>query len=426
MVANTDRDWPHHRGVPRVVVIGAGPAGLIAAERLAERGVSPVIIEGSRSPARKFLIAGRGGLNLTHVGTVEQLCLHFGSEQSWLRPYLAGFDVDALRSWADGLGAETFIGTSGRVFPRALKATGLVRAWLTRLERLGVTSMLRTRLVGIGPGRLLRLDGPDGVCELRPDAVILAMGGASWPRLGSDGAWVPMLREMDVAVRTLRPANVGMLVPWSELARVRLQGIPLKNLAARAGDAAARGELVLTGYGVEGQLVYALGRALREELEANGTATLRLDLKPDLTLAQVEARLARPRGSRSFSTWLTGSLRLPAIVSFLLRELGHGPELGAAELARAIKDLPVPVTGTRPIAEAISSAGGVALAELDERLMLRRVPGLFVAGEMLDWEAPTGGYLLQACFSTGVAAAEGVLAWLTAPAGSCRYGPSSP
>lgn len=426
MVANTDRDWLPDGEQPFVAVIGAGPAGLIAAEQLALQGIRTVVVDGSAMPARKLLIAGRGGLNLTHDGDIEQLLRHYGDEACWLKPHLAAFDGTALRNWADRLGAETFVGTSGRIFPKALKATGLVRAWLIHLNRLGVTLKLRTRLVGIDDAGDLRLRGPAGEMAWRPAATILALGGASWPRLGSDGAWTDLLVKLGIQVHPLLAANVGMLVPWSEVARQRFQGMPLKNLKASAAGQTARGELVLTPYGVEGQLIYALGRSLRAQIAADGQACLRLDLKPDRTLEDIQARLSRPRGSLSWPTWLARSLRLPPGVPVLLREHGLSPSSTPSQLASAIKDLPLTVTGTRPIAEAISSAGGVALGEVDQRLMLRKRPGIFLAGEMLDWEAPTGGYLLQACFATGAAAASGVLDWLKEPARSCRHARSSP
>ena len=398
----------------------------MAAERLAQHGLAPVVIEGSRTPGRKFLVAGRGGLNLTHVGDPDQLLRHYGPERQWLAPHLHAFDGAALREWADQLGAETFVGSSGRVFPKALKATGLLRAWLARLDQSGVTLMLRTRFIGWTSTGGIKLQGPDGPAEMQADACVLALGGASWPRLGSDGAWAAAVRAQGVAVRAFQPANGGMLVPWSEVARARFQGLPLKNLQAFVGDEQARGELMLTEYGLEGQLVYALGRALRAQLDAQGHGLLHLDLKPDLTREQIEARLAVPRGSLSWSNWLTKRLRVPPPVPTLLREGGIVPSSSTAELAGAIKRLPLRIVGTRPIAEAISTAGGVELAEVDKQLMLRKHPGVFVAGEMLDWEAPTGGYLLQASFATGAAAAEGVVAWLKERSGSSPHEPSFP
>ena len=384
----------------------------MASEHLASRGIRPVVIDGSKVPGRKFLVAGNGGLNLAHVGSVDDLLDHYGSSADALRPCLSGFDAVTLRSWADGLGAKTFVGTSGRIFPEALKAAKLLRAWLMRLDGLGVSLKLRTRLVGMTGDGGFRLEGPDGSTLVRPDAAVLALGGASWPRLGSDGAWTPMLAALGVGIRPFQAANCGMLVPWSRVAAERLAGLPLKNLRGTAGCRTARGELVLTSYGVEGQLVYALGPPLREELAKRGYACLQLDLKPDLLRDQVVERLAKRQGRRSWSTWLTKVLRLPPGTAVLMREVGVDAASSTDEVADAVKALPIRVVGTRPIAEAISSAGGVCLDELDDRLMLKRLPGVFVAGEMLDWEAPTGGYLLQACFSTGVAAASGVLAWL--------------
>ncbi len=426
MVANTDSLPGLRSGKSSVLIVGAGPAGLIAAERMAVHGIKAVVVDASPAPARKFLIAGRGGLNLTHAGTVDQFLPPYGSEQNWLRPFLQAFDGTALRDWADGLGAETFVGTSGRIFPKALKSTDLLRAWLARLARLGVNLKLRTRLVGIEPSGAVRLRDAEGEHVLRFDACILALGGASWPRLGSDGAWRGLLAGLGIEVRDFEPANIGMIVPWSDVARTRLEGQPLKNLAGSAGPAQAKGEIQLTAYGIEGQLVYALGRALRTQLHREGEALLQLDLKPDLDLHAILDRLERPRGSMSWSTWLTKRLKLPPSVPTLLREAGVTPQSDVSDLAAAIKSLPIRIVGTRPIAEAISTAGGVALHEVDERLMLRKCPGLFLAGEMLDWEAPTGGYLLQACFSTGVAAADGVAAWLTERAGSCPRAPNSP
>ena len=412
MPANTDRNGPPQLSLPRALVVGAGPAGLIAAERLAESGLAVTVVEASPHPARKFLIAGRGGLNLTHAEPFDRFVTRYGAEAPLLAPHLRAFDPARLRAWADRLGADSFVGTSGRVFPRALKATPLLRAWLAELGRRGVVLRTRTRWLGPdGPGASLVETG-EGTERIEHAVCILAMGGASWPRLGSDGAWTGQLAQAGIAVTPLRPANVGMLVDWSAVARARLAGVPLKNLVGWSGEARAAGELLLTAYGVEGQLVYALGRSLREQLAEQGEAILRLDLKPDLSLEQLTRRLDSPRGKASWSTFLGRRLRLPQAVPVLLREAGTGPEAGPAAIAAALKDLPIRLTGTRPIAEAISTAGGVAWAELDGRLMLERLPGTFVAGEMLDWEAPTGGYLLQATFATGMAAAEGAVSWL--------------
>ncbi len=375
-----------------VVVLGGGPAGLMAAEAAARAGVAAHVFDAMPSPGRKFLLAGRGGLNLTHSEPLPALLARYGAAAERLAPMIAAFPPQAVRDWATGLGIGTFVGSSGRVFPDAFKAAPLLRAWLRELKARGVQVHARKRWSGFdADGRLVFADG--GV--VRAGATVLAFGGASWPNLGSDGGWVPLLEARGIAVERLRPANCGFAVAWPAGLPRGFEGVPLKNLGLSFAGRGLRGEVVLTEYGIEGGGVYALSAALREAIERDGAATLLLDLKGDLSPAQVAERLRRPRGGASLSTWLKKALNLPPAAATLLRAFGGD------DLAAAIKALPLPLTAPRPIAEAISSAGGVRFDQLDDGLMLRAQPGVFVAGEMLDWEAPTGGYLLQACLSTG-------------------------
>ena len=453
---------------PRIVVVGAGPAGLMAAEVLSQAGRRVDVYDAMPSAGRKFLLAGKGGLNLTHSEPIEAFGARYGARCTQMAPWLDAFGAQALREWAHGLGVVTFVGSSGRVFPRDLKAAPLLRAWLQRLRAAGVRFHMRHRWVGwasatggtggtdttdgtIRTGKTgaerkqrplpaaalphaLRFATPSGDNVASADVVLLALGGASWARLGSDGAWVPWLVQRGVAVAPLEPSNCGfdaarvgpqgdLHLGWTEHFRSRCAGQPLKNVALRfeggahsAGGSArfdAPGEFVVTGSGVEGSLVYAASALLRDGIATQGRAVVHIDLLPGRSADFVQAEVARPRGSRSLSTHLKSRLGLDGVKAALLHELLPREVIAdAARLSAAIKALPLTLVAPRPIDEAISSAGGVCFDALDTRLMLRSLPGVFCAGEMLDWEAPTGGYLLTACFATGVAAGRGVLSHL--------------
>ena len=395
-------------------VVGGGPAGLMAAEVLAGAGLQVTVFDHMASVGRKFLLAGRGGLNITHSEPTDALLARYGSARSQLEPALRSWDAAALRAWCAELGETTFVGSSGRVFPSSFRATPLLRAWLTRLADADVVIETRHRFTGFGtaPG-CVRLAGPRGAIERTADVVVLALGGASWPRVGSDGGWVPMVRAAGVEVAAMRPANCGLCITWRGEFVERHEGAPVKNVTLSLGSDAVRGDVVITAAGIEGGPVYALAAGARDAIEHDGTCTLRIDLQPDRTVEQLTGRIARARAGDSVSTVVRRSVGLSPAAAALMRELG-GRRLPSepGELARLVKGLPFTTTSTMPIDRAISSAGGVRLDEIDERFMLRRLPGVFAAGEMLDWEAPTGGYLLQASFSTAVAAARGALAWL--------------
>ncbi|WP_273527590.1 TIGR03862 family flavoprotein [Pseudomonas sp.] len=406
----------------RVAIVGGGPAGLMAAESLVCGGTQVDVYDAMPSVGRKFLLAGVGGLNLTHAEAFDAFVSRYGARAGLIRPLLEGFPPDALRAWVHGLGIDTFVGSSGRVFPTGMKAAPLLRAWLHRLRKAGVRIHVRHRWAGWDETGALRFTTPTGECVVGADATVLALGGASWPKLGSDGAWVPWLTARGVELAPLQPSNCGFDVAggWSEHLRAAFAGQPLKTVGLRFADAAGavrerRGELMLSDTGIEGGLVYALSAPLREAIAARGAVTVELDLLPDRTPARVLAEVSHPRGARSLSSHLQSRTGIKGAKMALLREVLTPDEIKApATLARAIKSLPLTLAAPRPIAEAISSAGGVRFEALDAQLMLRALPGVFCAGEMLDWDAPTGGYLLTACFASGRAAGQGVLDYLRA------------
>lgn len=389
-------------------VVGGGPAGLIAAEVLAREGVAVTVFDRMPSPARKFLLAGHGGLNLTHSEDRAPFLARYGASADRLAPMLEVFGPDDLRSWCDGLGEPTIVGSSGRVFPQSFRATPLVRAWLTRLADLGVVIERRQRWTGWAGTGLSFLGRDDATGTVEADVTVFALGGASWPRLGSDGGWVEAFTERGVEVHRLRPANVGVRVGWSATFADRFHGTPLKHVGVTVGGQRSRGDAMVTRTGLEGGPVYGVGAAIRDALDA-GTCVAEVDLRPSLTLSELTERLARRRPKDSVSNWLRRSIALDPVSISLLRETTAAMPNDPATMAALVKAVPVTISDTMPIAKAISSAGGVAWSEVDESLMLRRMPGTFVAGEMLDWEAPTGGYLLQASFATGVVAARGAL-----------------
>ncbi|WP_203650224.1 TIGR03862 family flavoprotein [Pseudomonas sp. RtIB026] len=406
---------PRPASRPLVAVIGGGPAGLMAAETLARRGMAVEVFDAMPSVGRKFLLAGVGGMNITHSEPYPAFVGRYGARQDEIDTLLRDFDGEALRQWIHGLGIETFVGTSGRVFPRDMKAAPLLRAWLKRLRESGVVIHTRHRWLGWTAEGALRISYPQGELQVRADAVVLALGGGSWARLGSDGAWVPLLAERGVDISALRASNCGFEVEgWSDLLKDKFAGAPLKNIAlAMPGAASRKGEFILTAQGVEGSLVYAWSAALREAIDCDGRATLLLDLLPDRPVDKIAQALAKPRGSRSMAKHLHGQLGIDGVKAALLRELTDQATFADPErLAAAIKALPIMLVRTRPLDEAISSAGGVRFEGLDEGLMARNLPGVFCAGEMLDWEAPTGGYLLTACFASGLRAGNAAADWL--------------
>ncbi|NVO31725.1 BaiN/RdsA family NAD(P)/FAD-dependent oxidoreductase [Hymenobacter lapidiphilus] len=399
-----------------VAVVGGGPAGLLAAQRLAEAGCRVSIYEAQATVGRKFLVAGHGGFNLSNAEEAAPFAARYAARAPDFTGFLAHFSPTDLRAWAAELGISTFVGTSGRVFPEAHhKPADLLRAWVARLQALGVTLHVRHRWLGFGPNGALHLrhETTGEQTTVQPAATLLALGGASWAKTGSDGAWRPELERAGVPVVPFAPSNCGAEVAWSDFFREKVGRQPLKNVALSCGPETVRGEVMLTDYGIEGTPVYALTPQLRAQLAAGGPAVLHLHLKPDLEPAQLLEKLARRRPGKSVASFLGEALRLGTPVPTLLRELGPAIfPTAPTEAAALLSALPIPVTALRPLDEAISTAGGVAWGALDEHLMLRMRPGTFVAGEMLDWEAPTGGYLLQGCFSTGAWAARGLLSWL--------------
>jgi uncharacterized flavoprotein (TIGR03862 family) len=400
-----------------VAVIGAGPAGLMAAEVLAQGGADVTVHDAMPSAGRKFLMAGRGGLNLTHSEPLPEFLARYCEAMPRLAPAITAFSPDALRQWSEALGQPTFIGSSGRVFPDAFKASPLLRAWLRRLDSMGVHLKLRHRWTGWDDDGRLLFQTPDGRRAVDAAATVLALGGASWPRLGSDGAWVEALAARAVTISKLKPANCGFTVAWSEIFRDRFEGQPLKGVALSFGPRTLRGEAMITRMGIEGGAIYALSADLREAVSSSGQATLLIALRPDVEISDLVARLSAKRGKQSFSNWLRKAAQIPPVGIGLLQEaaITSGASLSSLSsenLAGLINAVPIVLNGTAPIARAISTTGGVAFEELDDDFMIRRLPGIFAAGEMLDWEAPTGGYLLQASFATGAAAGRGALKWL--------------
>ena len=400
-----------------VAIIGAGPAGLMTAEVIAQGGARVIVYDAMPSAGRKFLMAGRSGLNLTHSEPLPEFLGRYREAQDRLEPVITALSPEHLRQWSAALGQPTFIGSSGRVFPKAMKASPLLRAWLRRLDAAGVTFALRHRWTGWDDDGRLLFETAEGPRVAAVDATVLALGGASWPRLGSDGSWVKTLAAKGVLVAPLRPANCGFSVSWSDIFRDRFEGQPLKGVAFAFGARTVRGEAIVTRSGLEGGAIYALSADLREAIAHAGEATLQIDLRPDLVARDLLTRLSAQRGKQSLSNSLRKAAQLPPVAIGLLQEAAIGAgatvaTLSPTALAGLIKAVPVRLNGVAPIARAISTAGGISFDELDADFMIRRLPGTFAAGEMLDWEAPTGGYLLTACLASGRAAGQGLLRYL--------------
>ena len=407
----------------KIAIVGGGPAGLMAAEAARAGGAEVDLYDAMPSIGRKFLLAGKGGLNLTHSEPLEPFLSRYGARRKQIEPVIKTFGPDALRTWAQGLGIKTFVGSSGRVFPQDLKAAPLLRAWLRRIRQSGVRFHMRHRWSGWNQQGQLLFMTPHESRAVHADAAILALGGGSWPKLGSDGKWVDELAKRGVSLAPLRPANCGFDIGWSDHVRTKFAGHPVKSVAVivtkpSGGSLWQQGEFVITKTGVEGGVIYAVSSYLRDQIEAEGSAILKLDLAPDRDQARLTRELARPRGKRTMATHLQRQAHIAGVKVALLHEVTSKETFtDPARLAAAIKSLPIKLTAPRPLEEAISTAGGVRFEDLDERFMIRSLPGLFCAGEMLDWEAPTGGYLLTACFATGRAAGAGAVAWLAAHVG---------
>lgn len=397
---------------PVAAIVGGGPAGLAAAERLA--GYAQVhVFDAMPSLGRKFLLAGKSGLNITHGESFEKFLTRFAAARTALEPALRSFTPDDIRRWAAELGTETFEGSSGRVFPKAMKASPLLRAWLQRLDESGVVFHARHKWQGWTEDGALCFGTPGGEVNFMADATVLALGGASWPRLGADGSWAPILSARGVEITPFRPSNCGFNVAWSDRMKERFAGVPVKSVTLAFAGENVKGDFVVTENGIEGSAVYALSAALRDAIERDGYATLSLDLAPDIDLARLETALATPRGKNSIANHLRKKAHIEGVKAALLREVADKTAFDSPRaLARAIKQLPLRLERPRPVAEAISAAGGIPFGELDGGFMLKKCPGVFAAGEMLDWEAPTGGYLISACLATGRAAGEGAASWL--------------
>ena len=402
----------------KIVIVGGGPAGLMAAEVARAAGAQVDLYDAMASVGRKFLLAGKGGLNLTHSEPSEKFLSRYGARRAQIAPLIATFGPDALKAWARGFGIETFVGTSGRVFPKDLKAAPLLRSWLRALRKAGVQFHVRHRWIGWDEKGALRFTTPEGNRSIQADAVVLALGGGSWPKLGSDASWVPLLAERGVRIAPLQSANCGFDVGWSEHFRMKFAGHPVKSMAVvlrshTGAESWHPGECVITETGVEGGVIYTVSAALRNEILANRSAMLRLDLAPDRNIPRLTHDLSRPRGKRTMATHLQRQANIEGVKAGLLREVVSKDDFAdPARLAGAIKSLPVKLIAPRPLEEAISTAGGVLFEALDARLMIRTLPGIFCAGEMLDWEAPTGGYLLTGCVASGFVAGAGAVAWL--------------
>lgn len=406
--------FPYNHSMKKsIAIIGGGPAGLMAAEVSVQRGARVDVYDSMPSLGRKFLMAGKSGLNLTHSEPFGKFVSRYGNRKEEVEKWLVDFSPDDLREWARGLGIETFVGTSGRVFPKDMKASPLLRAWLKRLNEAGVGFHLRHKWAGWNEDRSLKFETPDGIKTVHADAVVLALGGGSWRRLGSDGAWVHLLEQAGARVEALKPSNCGFDAAWSPVFREKFDGHPVKSVALTFGSFRQRGEFIVTKEGVEGSLIYAASASIRDEIYAKGSAVIYLDLAPDRTEMQLLEGLSKPRGPRSMASHLERAVGMKGVKAGLLREFVPKDDFTKMErLAFYIKQLPVPLIAPRPLDEAISSAGGVTFESLDENLMLKKLPGVFCAGEMLDWEAPTGGYLITACMAGGRAAGLGAMRWV--------------